>query len=790
VSFVPASALEQCIVEGDRAGVLALLEAMAPPARADLAPRLVAIADLMGYWWFDRTKVHAGWGMPTTQAQREALAACALVCWPPEEAARCHLSADIIEHIVARFAPAGKERLAAAYARTGNLAAALRLGRAGLSPYTLDEAGLLELMKLPSGRVRDVEAYLVEHIEDLREPLLRMLEVEGTGDVNLASIDKYHKRMTWVALFHMLCERGVYSRAELIERCLATLEWDWPQFRAGWFSRLHDSLAPSAAEMAPHAGQYCALLRSRIPPTVSLALKAVAALAADGRLAHDELVEALEPVMTSSTKGHITAALKLLDGACSAAPANAPRAASLAVAALQHPAADVQETALRHIGKWKMGEAVRLELGAMAPHVAPSLQGQLATLLTGHAAPRTRRAPVVPAPREPLSPLAPEHRVQPVTDIDDLVALCGRVLEDDSEPDNLERAIQALCTLLPMTDEGRRRLAPVAKRARKLVQRREAKGAIAREFARLVVFAADGVHLRCVWNDGSAAAMLGERIDDTIAFAGACPGLVPLDGATHRRGFIDPDVLAERIGACQARGLKPPPGMRERALLRRAPGAPLPDSARASPQQPVPEGEQDEGLMLYRASLVPGNLEAIHAQGVVELSSNLKWSEARWYHKAYVRLLIAPTTPMTPTAELLLGLALLGKEPGQLALAVDAFVAASVQGRMQPAGLGRALASLAGTPMLMANRLTAALEHASRAAPDMPACVLCVIVEMLTHIPPVAPPAGLAGLLRLCLEIVTGHGFTLDAEAMAAMRKLELKGKAKTLMVNLIAAGA
>ncbi|MBK7006803.1 MAG: hypothetical protein IPH37_18085 [Burkholderiales bacterium] len=71
-------------------------------------------------------------------------------------------------------------------------------------------------------------------------------------------------------------------------------------------------------------------------------------------------------------------------------------------------------------------------------------------------------------------------------------------------------------------------------------------------------------------------------------------------------------------------------------------------------------------------------MEPFFAEGAHALGNNLNWWEANWQNRAYLDVLIEPTTPMTPMALLLLAVALAGKEPGQTALAVDA-LAHSVQ---------------------------------------------------------------------------------------------------------------
>ena len=86
------------------------------------------------------------------------------------------------------------------------------------------------------------------------------MDVEGTSECNLAAIDKYSAPVdSWSHILHKLCKEGVYSREVLLDRTLSALERDWPQFRAGSFSRFHGGLAPNMEIMSPHSRRYLAL---------------------------------------------------------------------------------------------------------------------------------------------------------------------------------------------------------------------------------------------------------------------------------------------------------------------------------------------------------------------------------------------------------------------------------------------------------------------------------------------------------------------------------------------------
>ncbi|MBK7006982.1 MAG: hypothetical protein IPH37_19180 [Burkholderiales bacterium] len=64
--------------------------------------------------------------------------------------------------------------------------------------------------------------------------------------------------------------------------------------------------------MAVFAPRYLALCHSRIAPTVTLALDAVAALYRAGAVAEPPVCEALQAVVNSAVKGRVLSALELL----------------------------------------------------------------------------------------------------------------------------------------------------------------------------------------------------------------------------------------------------------------------------------------------------------------------------------------------------------------------------------------------------------------------------------------------------------------------------------------------
>lgn len=868
MSFKPQNALESQIYAGDGDGVLDTLERMDESERQSLPERLSVVADLMAYWWYDREVVHASWGMRTTDGQRDAVGVAMLVCGSARDAAKFRLPAARLMQVVRRFMPSCLGGLARESAHV-NIAASLALSRAGLSPFEMDEEAVLRLIALPR-MVRNLREYLVQHVEELKPVLPLLFEVQGTGEDNLSSMDKYSggEQRTWAWNLLRLCEDGVLARADVLLACLGTLEQDWPQFRAGWFSRFHDSLAPTVEEMTVHADRYLGLLHSRIPPTVTLALKAVAKLA--DKLAARDVVEALAPVMQSAVKAQIVSALKQLDSLVRRDSGLRPAAARIALAGLQHPEPELQQAIVTRLAQWGLDAGARESAEGMLPFIAASVRPQFEQLLGGAPGGEAGGWQAIELPpRAPaMSPIDPARALLAPATLDDLVATCARLLEDESDLDLLETAIGALAAAAPFAPEASARFAPLLKRARKLKSSRgEFKGSVSYEFARLLLAFVAGERQESPWSGKGAIGVLAERIDDTISFA---QGITPLDVASHRGGFIDPAVLVQRAGALGAAVAELPLRAQVRALLRIAPqqdagvlaaaralpdtpftqalcyalggdwplrpvqalclaaarirhpheddpvallvfGADLPDGAvaaiprlrsefvqsqygdyyraRREVQPPpvhvdsdllAPYRYQDfwsesHALVMFGASLYPSSCEAMYADALPHVAMNVQYAEARWHHAAFFRVLGEPVTRMTPAAMLLLALGLMEKDPGRQALAVDAFVGSSLDGRLDVEGLGHALLQL-NPAFFYPGRLAASLSSAATADPAMPPVVLTVLGVLCRTL-----PRDMAKPLQLMQELVLQHRLRPAPEVLEALRTLELTGKGKAI---------
>ena len=223
-----------------------------------------------------------------------------------------------------------------------------------------------------------------------------------------------------------------------------------------------------------------------------------------------------------------------------------------------------------------------------------------------------------------------------------------------------------------------------------------------------------------------------------------------------------------------------------------------PRATAAAPQPPVDSillapyryqgfWQDSEALILFGASLFPSSHEAVYADALPGLAHNLQHADVEWHHGAWVRLLGDPVTEMTPAATKTLALALMGKDPGRLARAVDAFVAASLDGRLDVDALGRSLLDLIPLEYFMASRLARSLAAAAAADPGMPPVVLALLGR-LCAVPAGQVPRDMAKLLQLMQELALQYRLRPQAVALEALASLPLTGKAQAFRRSLLEA--
>ena len=257
--FKPETPLAEAVYKGDRKRVIALLAPLGPAERQRKRSELSKLDKHMEKARFafgDRTR--AGWGKTPTDAQYRALAAGVFLCGTSKDVAESWIGIDDLIELARKFPPPWLADLGEAMtdlpASRGNIRDVQKLISEGLVRRPTSEGYTLGLMQLVAGGwAKDIS--IDAHFKadpGLKDVLLRILEVEGTQEVSLASLEKYGGPTAQKLV--ELSERGIYPRAVLIDKALGGLERGWNQFRSGWFSSFHVLLAPTTKEMKPQNG--------------------------------------------------------------------------------------------------------------------------------------------------------------------------------------------------------------------------------------------------------------------------------------------------------------------------------------------------------------------------------------------------------------------------------------------------------------------------------------------------------------------------------------------------------
>jgi hypothetical protein len=839
--FRPETPLEHAVHAADYADTLNQLRALPREQRslhAASARRMRKLVD--DARWKSSDDTYCGWGVPPLDAHRECAFAVTVVCGTAHDVSQgYHRQSDILA-LCQEFRPDSLDGMAQALLASSphTIITVQHLLVAGLIPRPDSEEYTIGLISLPATRRFD-EIWQAD--PGLREVLLQVMDAEGTSEFSLAAVDKYlADDLCWSTLLRRLADAGAYTREQLMERTLTALERDWPQFRAGWFSRFHALLEPDLALLTANAHRYLGLCHSRIPPTVALALEMIKRLEPTRAIDDATLIDALQPVLHASAKGQVLAALKLLDGRIKRTPALASLAAEHATVALAHPSADVQGQVLQRLTRWGCDSALLtpyLEgIAAVHADALRSLSGGAADT-----APARTSAPLHTLSRGTgaISPLDPARRLQPPDDADALVACIAHVFENDCDTDAFEVAASALVQASPFDATLRARLGPVLKRAANV------RTPVAAELARLLLalFHAtprqrerDAYQLRHL---AGAEACLSERTDTWIALALLGKHLPPLSAASHQNGWIAPAVLSDRLAHHAAAGVAVDERELARARLRlcaaRTESAPAPGhtwrvhSWTTTAQEKVyqhhglelalsPPCQEDgtgwmtalrhsapphvymshgflqtpwfaggeECMIRFSAALLPNHLETHFADGAQTIGNNLDWCGAQWGDKAYLERLLDPTVAMGRMATLLLALGLGSKEPGQQALSVDALITSHREGRLDTAALAGELRALSATPLVKAARYARSLQAALRLEPALHPLAFSLLSEMVQATPD-APQKDIATLLELMLELVLGYGQALPASTRQALQSMRATGKAKAAVKALLA---
>lgn len=312
----------------------------------------------------------------------------------------------------------------------------------------------------------EVRAFMLRNDHELRnEVFWRIFEVEGGGEISLANVDKFSREEgNWHNTVVALVADGTLDRERVLRSSLEALNRDFSSYRAGWFSRLYSTLAPSAAEAALDQDLLLLSLGSSVTATVSLAAKQFAVIHRAGSLDADGFIAAAPAALTGG-KATATTVLRILVAIASDADlaANSERADAAAHAIAQatvHPHADVQRAAISALQKLDRAELLNAASATLSPAVAAELVQSNATFGERGEMDSISAVAELSAPASASYRVAAPLPVRPFTD-DDAVERFAALIEHPRDAIEFELGLAWLATATNHAEI----LAPLRKRA-------------------------------------------------------------------------------------------------------------------------------------------------------------------------------------------------------------------------------------------------------------------------------------------------------------------------------------
>ena len=331
------------------------------------------------------------------------------------------------------------------------------------------------------------------------------------------------------ALLELVADRTVSRDRALDETLAALLAMPEPVTAKGLVSFHDRGLRPTVAELDARRDGYLRLLESDRDALVGFALAVVLRIDRDRPLDGRELLDRIEPAVGLRAKTHAKRAVTLIGRVLDREPALDP---SALFDALGHPSAEVQAEAVAVLERHPQpGLAAYVEV------VDPSLRARVDALAGELTSAPALRAVTVPSPR-----LGPRPRLRdpivPVEDVEELLELASALLEGLEDPDEIERFVDGLSRLCDV---------PVPARRQKALLRRAAKGGQRPPpVARLCEYWLRRDGYIFFGGDGPTTAVHGRLVGLAGRLIAGTPDVL-LSAPTHRGGFLDPDVLRDRL---------------------------------------------------------------------------------------------------------------------------------------------------------------------------------------------------------------------------------------------------
>ncbi len=366
---------------------------------------------------------------------------------------------------------------------------------------------------------RSAEGSLEKKLEsepDLIDDLWKLFEHDGGGEVSLANVDRFTSRTSWSKTMIELMKKKKLPRAKLLDCTVSALERDFNHYRAKWFFTFFDMLEPTPKELAGFASRIIGLLNNTAPNVVTWAFEKVQTLAKLDSMDPAEVIRSMEPVLRSRNKGIVLDVLKLIRELAVDASTKSVAAAVVPVA-LQHEKPDVQNKALDLLSSMGPIDAdIQRSLRDVIPGLAASVRKRAEAMCTApeaaagkkQAGSKAKTGPgkAVTASLPPLDAglkqkfavdqLEQNHKksvfeiphaefdgtdllrlnvaepVSPITDVEELIDECLKVIEDGSLIVDIDRCLDGIAELCDSLPENFDALAaPLLKRVRQKIRK-------------------------------------------------------------------------------------------------------------------------------------------------------------------------------------------------------------------------------------------------------------------------------------------------------------------------------
>jgi Family of unknown function (DUF6493) len=616
----------------------------------------------------------------------------------------------------------------------------------------------------------------------------------------------------WIYALTRLAAEGRLKRSRLLDASLDALLRDFRASSVGWYAKLHEALEPTPEERVERLDRYLSLVTS---PASAVVKEGLAALRTIEDAVPPEAFARVAPTPFSQRQKNLSIeTLALLDRLSQGHAEERPVLLGAAAQALGHERTDVQERALKLLERHP-DDAPRAALLRYVEVVSPTLRARVEAL-TGVTTPRDDDGPVAVEP--PTAVHRPADVVveasaplEPVATVDELIELAAMLVEGGGDGDDCERfldGVSRLCAERPVGFE--RRTAGLAKRAETAAYW----GPVA-SGAELVAYVVSA------WTRGERAGRLGGsqtvfgllvgRAEEVARRAARRRARPLLAFPTHSGGFIDREVLDDRLSRTGRLLNRPEPNDRDQAYARAlAPREPLVYERQViettkwgrttrrlrlrSPEAPAELGELrtlaeragaadekettwyggpvawagfDRLGTRWALTVLPSLPEVAFAGSATVAVTAREASDTTSGHpEAVIELALERAIPLPPIAWLTVAACLLVRSPGVTRVAVDLLVASVDDGRFDADALGREIAWLVDNDFAKMNRLEAPFRDLARVSPLHATQAMRTIERVLAHLG--TRPHGLHALLDVAVEAAAATGRRIEDEQARA----------------------